>query len=252
MEMNRLQTMPEPTYYIRSEGQIRGPLTTAQLRALREQGGLQAGDELSTDHVLWDRVSDRPDLFTPDAGITAPAPPQPPGNAASAPPMVQLVDDGLAPSPRPARRNRLPDQYDDEYEDVPRPQSSSGSGLIIGLIIFAAVGLVVVGVVCYAAVKYFGQRASMTFSGVAQTLPGLDGDNFRLNHANYERIKVGMTYQELVTIFGLPTKDVRRGDTRTLTWQSDNKEIVVRLDWPANVVKATDDGKPDKSSPTWD
>lgn len=246
--------MAESTYYLRSEGQIRGPLTLEQLRALRDQGGLQAGDELTTDQVLWDRVGDRPDLFTSEPGSSGPVPPPSPA-AGTAPPMVQLVDDSPAAPQSPPRRRRLPDRYDeDDYDDgPPRRSSSSGSGLVIGLIVFGAVGLLLVVIVCLAAISYIGQRASSTFSRVQLSLSSNPGfENFRLNQANYERINVGMTYQELVGFLGQPTKDVRRGNVRTLTWQSGNKEIVVRLEWPANVVKTTEDGKPDKSSPTWD
>jgi hypothetical protein len=240
------------TFYLRKDGMLSGPLTIAQLQALKTQGRLLPEDEISVDQIMWDKAGTNPMLFPAGGGA---APSAPGGTPGGAPSMVKLAEKKVAPPSRPPRRRKLPDDYEeeDDFEDRPRrAASSSSAGLVISIVLGVGVLLVLVIVVCLAAIAFIGigTRPSATFSTVGGSLPvpgAAGGNNWRVTRMNYNQIRAGMTYFELTNLLGTPTKDETNNGVRTLTWESGIKEITVRLDPVTDRVKSAG-GMADKTS----
>ena len=94
--------MDEPTYFLHSQGKVRGPFTLAHLQGLQRQGRLTAQDRLSTDRRSWQPAGQVLGLPAAPAPVPTPAPLPPARQLSPRPPVQPPV--GLPPAaPAPVR-----------------------------------------------------------------------------------------------------------------------------------------------------
>ena len=63
--------MADAPLFVRVRGKVLGPLTLAQLRALRDRGQLRRFHEVSADRLTWAPASTLTALFPPEPGAAA-------------------------------------------------------------------------------------------------------------------------------------------------------------------------------------